>query len=299
MAVGQLALSSFFLVLLGTAPHLPLAAAKPKVFGLGPGRTGSDSLKRALNELGFGPAYHMDEVMLERSGISTEGHLVQWRSAALGQPVDFQALLEDWGSGVDFPLSSFPQELLAAFPDARFVLSKRPGAKWFRSINASICAADEAFARFPISLLKYLPFKPMQRQKLAGPTMDDIIKYKFAPGLADSWREICSSETTATAALEAWNARVEAMIPKEQLLVFELGKSGYNELADFLGVRPPEDLTFPRVNTTERIKTMILVAWCVSVAMVVGGSVLGLYLLMRLARLLVKCGRGHSEKKER
>ena len=34
-------------------------AAAMKVIGLGAGRTGTESLKAALVELGFGPTYHM------------------------------------------------------------------------------------------------------------------------------------------------------------------------------------------------------------------------------------------------
>ncbi|EJK76672.1 hypothetical protein THAOC_01555, partial [Thalassiosira oceanica] len=43
---------------------LPSAAAEPlQVIGAGLGRTGTDSLRLALNELGFGPTYHMCEVL--------------------------------------------------------------------------------------------------------------------------------------------------------------------------------------------------------------------------------------------
>jgi hypothetical protein len=42
-------------------------------------------------------------------------------------------------SGDDYPLSAFPEELLAAFPDAKFILTTRPAVKWFKSINATIC----------------------------------------------------------------------------------------------------------------------------------------------------------------
>lgn len=52
-----------------------------KVFGLGPGRTGTASLKLALEELGFGPTYHMEEALFEKAGISTEGHFAIWQRA--------------------------------------------------------------------------------------------------------------------------------------------------------------------------------------------------------------------------
>ena len=200
----------------------PQAAAAVRVFGLGPGRTGTDSLRVALVELGVGPTYHMKEALFEEAGISTEGHMEIWGAAANNQAVDFPALLADWPSGVDYPLSSFPEELLATFPDAKFILTKRPADKWFRSINATICGFTTE--RFPFSVLtSLLPFGPFARIKQQTPMMNALIKNKFAPGIADSWGDLCSSEATATAALEAWNAKVEMTIPPEQLLVFELG----------------------------------------------------------------------------
>ena len=60
-----------------------------QVIGLGSGRTGTDSLKVALIELGFGPTYHMKEALFEEQGVSTSGHLALWESAAKGEAVNF------------------------------------------------------------------------------------------------------------------------------------------------------------------------------------------------------------------
>jgi hypothetical protein len=46
-----------------------------KVIGAGFGRTGTASLQSALNELGFGPCYHMYEVF------QNPGHADFWRAA--------------------------------------------------------------------------------------------------------------------------------------------------------------------------------------------------------------------------
>jgi hypothetical protein len=64
-------------------PTVGGAVRRHKVFGLGPGRTGTDSLKTALEELGFGPTYHMKEALFEEAGISTEGHFVTWHRAGV------------------------------------------------------------------------------------------------------------------------------------------------------------------------------------------------------------------------
>lgn len=257
------------------------ASELPKVFGLGPGRTGTDSLKEALTTMGFGPTYHMKEALFEEAGISTLGHFPLWQNAATGgEKVDFRVLLKGWNSGVDYPLSSFPEELIAAFPNAKFILTKRPAKKWFKSINSTICAFSTH--QFPFSVLQHLPVGPFPRFASQTAAMDDVIKHKFAPGFAESWAELCSSEDIATAAVAAWNTRVQQLIPPEQLFIFDLEQNdGYMKLAEFLNVEVP-DTPYPRSNSTIEMKTLINVFRVIATALVVGGPLAAAYLLRRL-----------------
>jgi hypothetical protein len=88
--------------------HLPLltssAASRKKVFGLGPPRTGTDSLRVALTHLGFGPTYHMREVLFEDAGIPTGDDMEKWRQAGLGNDVhkNLAEILEPWNLAVIF-----------------------------------------------------------------------------------------------------------------------------------------------------------------------------------------------------
>ena len=82
------------LLLLLLAAPAPTAAVK--VWGLCPGRTGTDSLKQAFVEMGLGPAYHMKEILIEEAGVSTAGHVEAWHKAANGVPVDLVKLLKDF-----------------------------------------------------------------------------------------------------------------------------------------------------------------------------------------------------------
>ena len=52
---------------------------KIKVFGTGFGRTGTNSLKIALEKLGMGPCYHMKEIVLRPS------HITMWYDIAQGE----------------------------------------------------------------------------------------------------------------------------------------------------------------------------------------------------------------------
>src|SRR5580765_7906395 len=88
-----------------------------KVIGAGFGRTGTHSLKIALEMLGFAPCYHMVEVFTHA------GHSEAWEAAALGEKIDWEALLAGYQSAVDRPSSYFWRELLKMNPGAKVILT--------------------------------------------------------------------------------------------------------------------------------------------------------------------------------
>lgn len=248
-----------------TAP----AAAELKVIGLGYGRTGTDSLKEALIELGFGPSYHMKELLFDEQA-STEGHISLWEAAANGGRVDWAAMLSGYQSGCDFPMAAFPDEMLAAYPNAKFVLTVRPAEKWWSSIQTSICWMDIK-QTWQLQVLTKLPFLPFSRMKAQMPMMDAVIKHKAGGdhGLA-SWNDTCnpSNKQAAMDMFEAHNARIKKLIPPSQLLVFEAGKSSYAELATFLGVPTPSK-PYPRSNSKAEFAEITNGLTCAAVAVVV------------------------------
>lgn len=83
-----------------------------KIIGAGFGRTGTLSLKKALEMLGLGPCYHMDEM------IRYPQHMDVWKDAALQKPANWNDIFADYQSTLDFPASLYYRELLAAYPDA-------------------------------------------------------------------------------------------------------------------------------------------------------------------------------------
>jgi len=219
-----------------------------KVVGVGLGRTGTESLKQALIEMGFGPAYHMVEVLVEDQGVSTAGHIPLWHAAARGEHVDWAMMLKDFNSGCDWPMASFPEEMLKAFPDAKFVLTMRTKEQWWASIQSSICWVNTKTS-WQFKVLTLLPIFPFSRIKEQSPMMDDIVKFKIRGGL-DSWDDLCkpANKELTLAAYDAHIEKVKKLIPSNQLLVFETGKSTYADLADFLGVPVPSQ-TYPKVNS--------------------------------------------------
>ncbi|MCB0000719.1 MAG: hypothetical protein KDE56_33375, partial [Anaerolineales bacterium] len=95
-----------------------------KIIGAGFGRTGTLSLKYALEELGFGPCCHMREVVRRQS------HVALWQAAVEGELTEWDRIFADYEAAVDWPTCRFYQELLAYYPDAKLILTVRDPDRW-------------------------------------------------------------------------------------------------------------------------------------------------------------------------
>jgi len=85
------------------------------VIGTGFGRTGTDSMRAALNQLGFGPCHHMHEV--------------------LAKP---EQLFKGYQSTIDWPSAFYWRELTRVYPEARVLLTTRSTESWLASMNRTI-----------------------------------------------------------------------------------------------------------------------------------------------------------------
>lgn len=199
------------------------------VIGAGVGRTGTYSLKLAINRLGFGPCHHMEAVLQD---MSTQVPL--WNAALNGQP-DWQALYDGFESAVDWPTARFFRELLEAYPSAKFVLTVRSPDSWVDSFSATIF---EFIARRDQE-------SPERREWLLM-AKDVIEATGFVEGLdAAGLRD----------AFVAHNEAVKSTIPAERLLVFEV-KEGWEPLCQFLEAPVPDE-PFPRTNHREEFWDLV------------------------------------------
>lgn len=191
-----------------------------RIIGAGVGRTGTFSLKLALNELGFGPCHHMEEVM-----INAPTQIPLWSTAADGNP-DWETIYDGYESAVDWPTARFFRELSTAYPDAKFILTDRNPETWAQSFAATIykllAGPDEAPE-------KMRPWFDMSKKI--------ITQTGFQPGL---------DEAGLSSAFSAHCAAVKAAIPASRLLVYQV-KQGWEPLCAFLDV-PVPDTDFPRTN---------------------------------------------------
>lgn len=197
-----------------------------KVIGAGFGRTGTYSLKHALEQLGFDKCYHMWEV--------AEGHHAIWSDANQGKPVDWDSLFEGFQATLDFPSCNFWREQATHFPDAKVLLSLRDPDSWYDSVMNTIYPASRA------SLESDDP-----NMKQFGEWLFELI-----------WRRVfddrMDDRVHVIAKFNEHNQAVIDEVPPERLLVFE-AKDGWEPLCNFLEVPVPED-PYPRMNTTEEFK---------------------------------------------
>lgn len=193
------------------------------VIGTGVGRTGTYSLKLAINQLEFGPCHHMEEVL---HNMPEQVRL--WSAAVAGDP-DWSSIYDGYRSAVDWPTAGFFRELVNEFPSARFVLTQRDPERWADSFGATIykllASGDQA---------------PPEMQAWLGMANDIIAKTGFSAGL---------DRDGIIQAFIAHNDAVKEAIPASQLLVFEV-KDGWGPLCAFLGVPEPTE-EFPRTNHRE------------------------------------------------
>ncbi len=119
-----------------------------KVIGAGLPRTGTASLKKALELLGFGPCYHMG-VAMTHSDDRFGQHSEVWGDYARARgekPVPVE-LFDEFGAGVDFPSSAFYKELSSRYPEAKIVLGVRSTPEdWVKSYQ-TLMSTTSAVAR--------------------------------------------------------------------------------------------------------------------------------------------------------
>lgn len=213
-----------------------------KVIGAGLPRTATLTQKIALETLGFGPCYHMVNVLTDASQIEL------WAGAVAGR-ADWDAVLGGFNSTVDYPGSFFYRELLAAYPDAKVLLSARDGHAWARSMRDTIWGVlhDQG------SIVHHLA----AAQCCVDPAMRSYVELMTAmigdAGLFGPTPARFDADALA-AAMERHNAAVRAHVPADRLLEWSPA-DGWAPLCEFLGRSVP-DAPLPRVNDTASFNAM-------------------------------------------
>lgn len=196
-----------------------------RVIGAGYGRTGTASLKLALERLGFGPCHHMTEVLPNPARVAL------WTRIGEGEPLWDEAF-EGYESTVDWPACTHWRALSEHYPKAKVILSRRDAGRWFESVNETILNPDGC-------------------EKLTGTPMGEMLDrniWRLFDGRMDDREHMM-------ACFERHCEEVVRGVPADRLLVFD-AKEGWAPLCKFLGVAMPDE-PFPHVNTKEETKKMM------------------------------------------
>lgn len=190
-----------------------------QLVGAGLGRTGTHSLKLAIERLLGGTCHHMMEVTEEQGPL--------WNDAFTGGTVDWPGLLGDYCAVVDWPGAGAWREIAEAFPEAPVLLSTRSSADvWLESANNTIFKAINA---------------PRPEQTSGG-------QWDFVDSMMKSFCSDWDSPDVIKACYEAHNAEVRATVPADRLFEYQPG-DGWGPLCAALGLAEPDE-PFPHSNST-------------------------------------------------
>ena len=222
-----------------------------RVIGAGFGRTGTQSLQVALEHILGGPCYHMKNVITQHPD-----HVETWRAAERGEAVDWEQLFAGYVAAVDWPVARFYAEMLATYPEAKFVLSLRDPERWYDSTAATIYRVAEVLGGAAWRVLLRL----MGKRRTFINMVDELVWEGHFDGRF-------SDRTHAIGVYEAHNEAVKHAVPADRLLVFE-ARQGWGPLCAFLGL-PEPDGPFPHVNDSAGFKralwVMIVIPWALLV----------------------------------
>lgn len=194
-----------------------------KIIGAGHGRTGTMSLKRGLEQLGF-PTYHMHELFVDPS------RLLYWEQAAETGASDWRAALAGFTASLDYPACLYWRQLAKEFPEAKVILTVRDPERWYESVKATIYQAST-------------PSVPSDK---SDERIHAMARKVIWEGLFEG-RFL--ERSFALEVFQRWNEEVKQEIPDDRLLVYQVGE-GWNRLCEFLDL-PIPDCEFPHKNSRE------------------------------------------------
>jgi len=208
---------------------------KLKVIGAGFGRTGTNSVKLALEKLLNGPCYHMFECVKRPD-------FQQWIEAYEGKP-DFKHIFTHpdgdkfYEATVDYPACGMYMELMEAYPEAKVLLTVRDPEKWYDSVINTIWSWRCGEQNWSVRIF--------ENGRKCQECAQCFHKATMLPGVKRTDRE------GSIKSFNAWVERVKSTVPPEKLLIFDV-KEGWEPLCKFLNVPVPDE-PFPNVNDKEEI----------------------------------------------
>jgi len=207
-----------------------------KVIGVGFGRSGTMSLKQALEDLGAGPCFHMIDLIRNPDKVGP------WHDAAIKGEKNWDEMFSGYESTIDWPGCSFWQELIEVYPDSPVLLNVRDFDGFYQSCQNTIWAVRQAAQAGELAQDANRPPPSPQLWEVIGKL---IWEQDFQGRFED--------QEFTRRLYEDRIERIKSTVSPERLTVFQLGTDGWETLADMLGVDPP-DTEFPHLHDTDEFR---------------------------------------------
>jgi len=214
-----------------------------KIIGVGFPRTGTMTLKKALETLGFEKTYHYKDL------IAMPERLKYWQELKNYGQTDFEKLFDGFEATVDFPGYPYYKILLKKYPDAKVILTKRNFELWYESTNKTIWQS----AHKPVSAKIRIFLKRSFNKRFRN--IFKCIMFMRKTYLNKQFNNNFGSKLNAEKVFLKHIDDVTNYVPKEQLLIYEVAE-GWKPLCDFLGLDIPKE-SFPHLNKKEDFHKMV------------------------------------------
>ena len=218
-----------------------------KIIGAGFPRTGTTTLKKALETLGYSKTYHFKDL------IADPERLKYWIELEETGKTNFDEMFKSFVASVDFPGYPYYKILMEQYPDAKIILTKRDPEKWYESTFRTIWRSGPQTVIEKVVLLTKMLFNKKLRNTFK------CIKFVHKVYLNKQFSNRFSDKDHAKQVFEDHIKEVTEYVPKEKLLIYEVS-DGWEPLCDFLSVSIPDE-PFPHLNKKENfhkmVKTMI------------------------------------------
>lgn len=214
-----------------------------KIIGAGFPRTGTTTLKRALEMLGYNKCYHMKELLVNPD------MLQHWLKLEATGTTDWEAIYEGYQGSVDFPCYPFYKAHMERYPDAKVILTVRPFEPWYNSVYQTIWQAGPQNTPEKLQMLAKMAFNPRLRKVIN--CIKFVRRYLWEKQFEGRFEDRGFVEEVFRQHI----ASVKQYVPADRLLVYDV-RDGWEPLCRFMNVPVPAE-PIPHLNKKENFKSML------------------------------------------
>ncbi|KAH8874607.1 sulfotransferase oxamniquine resistance [Schistosoma japonicum] len=220
------------------------------VIGAGLPRTGTLSMKKALETIYCQPCYHMYEIILKKQyDISKWQTLLDIKqSKTTSNEIliiqnSLKEILNGYIAVTDLPACGFYRELMTMYPNAKVILTIRDRNDWLRSFRKVVLPRTNDTYKEEVDKVNRILGLNTEFDKM---NMDSL-KFIFQNNQIDF-----DDDNNLLECYDEYNKTVQEIVPSERLLVHKLG-DGWKPLCQFLNVNIPIGIDYPHVNALKEV----------------------------------------------